>query len=144
MAGLTLSAIREALAAQLKLNIARDVNVRAYPPMSGTGPAILIDLDPDAVDYWMTMGAAGVSTVRLTLKVDPALGGDMESAARRLDEMLSAGVGNGSSIVDAVMADRTLGLAGVTCLPRSVTVDPESLTFVMGVEVTVSKSGAKA
>jgi hypothetical protein len=142
MGGLTLSEIREALAEQLRNNIARDTNVRAYPPMPPP-PGILVDLAPDPVDYWMTFGTAGISAVRLVLKVDPGPG-EEESAARRLDEMLSAGTGNTSSVIDAVMEDRTLGLTGVTCVARDVSYDPETITFTLGVDVTVKKSGANA
>lgn len=140
MAGLTISDIREALAAQLRANIARDVSVRAYPPVA-LAPSILIELDPDAVDYWVTFGAAGLSTVRLTLTVDPS-GGESESTARRLDDFLSAGTGNDSSIIDAVMTDSSLGLTGVTCMFQSVDVDPSSLTAVMRFDVMVNKVGA--
>ena len=138
MAGLTISEIREALAAQLRANIDRGFNVKAYPPQP-QAPSILILNDSDAVDYWLSFSDAGVSAVRLTLMIDPARGGDVESIARRLDDVLSAGVGNTSSVLDAIMADKSLGLAGVSCDVKSATVDPIALTLEIGVEVTVSK-----
>lgn len=142
MAGFTIGELREALAAQLRANIDRSVNVRAYPPASPS-PSILIELEGDAVDYWMTYGAAGVGTVRFLVTVDPS-GTDAESSARRLDEFLSVGTGNGSSFIDAVLVDKSLGLDGVTCNIRSAEVDSVELTAQFVVEVHVNKVGAAA
>ena len=66
------------------------------------------------------------------------------SAGIALDDYLSAGTGNGSSVIDAVLADRTLGLAGCDCVITSATVDATTVTARLSVSVTVNKIGAAA
>lgn len=138
MSGLTLPTIREALAAQLKANIARDVTVRAYPP-AAAGPSITIRSASDFLDYWVSFSAAGLSTVRFDLVIDPG-GADLESALRRLDDFLSAGTGNGSSVLDAVLADLSLGIAGATTHIQGASADSDSASGVVTVEVHVMKN----
>jgi hypothetical protein len=106
-------------------------------------PYIIIDPAADYLDYWQSFGAAGVSTVRFELEVNPA-GSDALSAGVALDDYLSAGTGNTASIVDAIMATPTLGLAGCSCVPHTVTVDKDMVTAIIAVEVNISKIGARA
>lgn len=116
MAGFTLSEIRTALADQLVANIDREINVRKYPGMEGGSPSIIIDYDgEEAISHWQTYGASGLSGVDFVLWVD--LGGaDPESHGIALDDFLSSGSVNGSSIAEALMSDTSLGLTG--CLVR--------------------------
>lgn len=136
--GLTISAIREALAAQIRSNINRDVTVRAYRP-APAGPSITIDAAGDYVDYWVTFSGVGISAARFDLAVDPA-GSDLESSLRRLDDFLSAGAGNSSSILDALALDDSLGLADLSAQVVAVSADPPSATAVVTVEVHVNKT----
>lgn len=143
MSGLTLSEIRAALGNQIRTNIDREINVYDVPHGDYSYPAITIGHAPDYLDYWLTMGSAGHSAVRFILRVETG-GTTSESATIALDDYLSAGTGNGSSIIDALMADQTLGLAGCTSHIRGVTVDPLSITAELLVEVTIKKVGANA
>lgn len=104
-----LEAIHRALAAQIRANVAEDTNV--YPfPMAGRMPPC-ITVYPAAgtyLDYWKTFGPNGDADmmVRLKVEVDAAEG---ESSGIKMCRYLGVGVGNTSSVIDAVMADRTLG-----------------------------------
>jgi hypothetical protein len=147
MAGLTLQGIRTALADQIRTAVnasGRETNVYGTRPSAEPQyPYIIIDPAADYLDYWQSFGAAGVSTVRFELEVNPA-GSDALSAGVALDDYLSAGTGNTASIVDAIMATPTLGLAGCSCVPHTVTVDKDMVTAIIAVEVNISKIGARA
>lgn len=142
--GLTIGTIREALAAQIRNNIAADCTVDAYPTgTQTTSPRITIELQRNPIDFWMTFGRSGLATLRLDLIVEPSAS-DISHAAQRLDQFLSVGTGNTWSVVDAVMQDRTLGLgAGIDVVVEDVNVDPEIVAHFL-VTVTVSKQGASA
>ena len=142
---LTLSTIRAAIKAQLEANIDREINV----DVDGAGmpaPVISLQLQPsDPIDYWVTMNGVGngVAEVRFDLVVDPA--GADQSAVRRLDEFLSVGTGNGSSVVDALMADKTLGDAVETVVLLGVSeYDPINVTATLPLRVVCRKQGAIA
>ena len=151
MAGLTLSAIREALKAQLDTNITgREVDVKAYRVTGAkVYPRITIESDPgDFLDYWLTGTSAGLATVRLVMVLEAgALNDDGfadESSRRRVDDFLSCGTGNASSIIDAVMADVSLGGVVATChIPRA-EVDDATATARLPIEITLNKVGANA
>lgn len=104
---LTLSAIREALAGQIRNNVARDVNVYAYKPSDPRFPCIAIT-GPSRIEYTRTFsGPSEVSEVDLNVEIHiVAFALDQQMA---LDDYLSAGSGNGSSVVDAIESDKTLG-----------------------------------
>jgi hypothetical protein len=143
MSGLTLATIREALATTIRNGVNRQVTVTAYPA-DVPPPAITIEPDSgDYVDYWLSFAGAGLAAVRFALVVEPG-GNDPKSAAIALDDFLSAGQGNGSSVIDAVMADRTLGLAGCDCVITAAEVDAATITARLSVTVHISKIGANA
>ena len=145
MSGLTISEIRTALAAQIRDNVARDVTVDEYPNTGTTRyPRTTVDYAEDFVDYWVTFGSAGVAAIRFVLRLEVGSSVGREDVAKRMDDFLSAGTGNGSSIVDALYADNTLGLAGCTANLQTATVDPASLTAELAVEVHINKVGANA
>lgn len=140
---LTLSTIRAAIRAQLEANIAREVNI----DVDGEGkpaPVIRLELAPsDPIDYWVTFGSSGISAVRFELIVDPA--GVDQSAVRRLDDFLSVGTGNGSSVMDAVYVDPTFGgvlTAGTVC--NLLAYDAVNVSATFALEVHVAKQGAEA
>ena len=144
MSGLTLGDIRNALAATITNGVDRQTNVYPYPVGDPKLPCITIEPDTgDYVDYWLTFGSAGLAAVRLVLVLEPG-GNDPVSAAIALDDYLSAGTGNGSSVIDAVLADRTLGLAGCDCVITSAQVDATTVTARLSVSVTINKIGAAA
>lgn len=142
--GLTLREIREALAAAIRDGVERETTVLAYRAVSSSFPLIVLEPDSDYVDYWQSFGSSGVAVVRLSVVIVP--GRADESARIRLDDFLSAGTGNGSSVVDAVVADPTLG--GVV---RTVQVGAVSVSdgdggpvAVIPVTVFVGKIGAQS
>jgi hypothetical protein len=141
MSGLVLSEIREALASTIRAGIGRQTTVYAYPVEDPAPPAVTIEPDATYVDYWSSMGGRGLSIIRFVLVLEPA-GNDLPSALRRLDDYLSLGTGNTSSLVGAVMADRTLGLTGCDCTLVDCAVDPATAIARLTVEVHVSKIGA--
>jgi hypothetical protein len=145
MSGLTLSDIRAALKAQLDAKLTgRDQTVHAHPQGDYTYPAIVIDLDDgDSIDYWETFGPGGLACVRFVVLVETA-GLDKESASIARDDYLSVGSGNGSSIIDAVHADPTLGLVGCTAKASLQGTDRASVTAEFLVEVHIHKVGAEA
>jgi hypothetical protein len=146
---LTISPIREALKAQLNAVLSgRESDVKTYRVTGASVfPRITIEADPvDYIDYWVTGTSVGLATVRFVLVVEAgpvnAEGFADESARRRLDDFLSVGTGNNSSIIDAVMSDTTLGGVAETChIPRA-EVDDATATARLPIEVHVKKVGA--
>ena len=142
MSGLTVAEIREALAAQLQGLLTVDglqVNVRVRGEWREP-PSITIQL-AGPPDYWVSMGAAGVSRIRFNLVIDPA--GVDESAVDRLDQYLSAGTGNNSSVIDAVMSDKTLGGLVDNCtLMDGGGYDAVNIRATLLVEILARKIGA--
>jgi hypothetical protein len=103
---LTLSALRDAIGAQLRENLQREINV----DVDGAGkPAPVIRLALDAPPaYYESFGPPRqLQSVTFLVEIDPA--GADQSAVRRLDDFLSSGTGNGSSVIDALDADSTFG-----------------------------------
>ena len=150
--GLTLSMIREALAKQIKDNVSRECNVKAYRVGGNPGyPLITIAPQLDYLDYWLTStDATGnrVSQARFTIIVQPGKPGEDgladESARRRLDDFLSVGQGNGSSIADAVMRDVSLGGVVATCQLSDVEVDDDTATARIPIAITTRTVEAEA
>ena len=124
----------------IREHLDRATNVYARP-VDPSYPCVMILADSDYVDYWCTFGAGGLATVRFVLEVLVG-GNDPISAQTALDDYLSVGTGNGSSVVDAVMSDKTLGLTGCTVQVDGLTVDPEAITARMSVSVHIQKVGA--
>ncbi len=102
---LTLSEIRATLVEHLKLTIeGREVNVYAYDEGEATPyVSLMLDAPPE---YTNTFGHPGdglcLSSVRFRVKIVP--GNTDESAIRRLDDFLSAGPDNPSSVAGALLA----------------------------------------
>lgn len=143
---LTLIDICEAVGAQLRLNLTREINV----DVDGEGlsaPVVRVELQPsDPIDYWLTMNGStgnGVAEVRFDLTVDAA--GVDQSAVRRLYDYLSVGTGNGSSVIDALLADKTLGGVVETIHVSGVSeYDPINVTATLPLRVVCRKQGANA
>lgn len=113
MNGLEIGAIRDALKAQLVANLDAETNVsargEAKPP-----PCITIYNSTGEYDRAFNNTSADFE---FELVVDPGNGD--ESSVVRMDDYLSAGLGNNSSIVDAVNLDATLGGAVEDCWVKS-------------------------
>lgn len=118
---LNLVEIRQALAAQIRLNVSRGVNVYdGYTPASPSLPAILITPDPDVyLTYHATFAQTGMAVVHLRLTVAVPPGPDTDGQ-RVLDEFLSAGSGLPNSVLDAVLVDKTLDGTVGDCVVQSV------------------------
>lgn len=135
--------IHRAVAAQLRANIMRDVNVYPWPAAAPVYPAVSIVPDPDYLDYVSTMGGNGRADMRVSIRVEvDAL--DDESVFVQMARFLSAGDEFGSSIFDAIMVDRTLGGAVENCALLSATWSPdEPQMAVFPLTILVRKEGAQ-
>ena len=144
---LTLSTIREAIETKLNANLAggpqRQVTIDAHGD-GAPAPVIRLELQQsDPIDYWLTMTGNGVAEVRFDLIVDVA--NVDQSSVIRLDKYLSVGTGNGASIIDALMADKTLGGVVETIHVSGVSeYDAINVTATLPLRVVCRKSGAEA
>jgi hypothetical protein len=112
---LDIQAIRRALADSIRVGITRTPNVYAYLPDSPVLPCIAITADEPFVSYAQTMGAAGECDLRVLVRICTA--SRAEDSLIFLDDMLSVGSASTSSVVDAILADRTLDGIVEMCLP---------------------------
>ncbi len=136
---LTLSTIREAIGAQLRANLDREINV----DVDGAGmPAPVIRFELTSTpNYWGTFGPEGIAYCEARFVIDPA--GVDQSAVRRLDDFLSVGTGNGSSLVDAIQVDQSFGntVQGLTMAPGEY--DATNVTAELLVTFIAKKQGAE-
>lgn len=120
MSGLNLGEIRDALKAQLVANLSAETNVSArgaaVPP-----PSITIYNNAGAYDRAQGDTSADIEFLLL---IDP--GNSDESAVIRVDNYLSTGLGNNSSIADAVNIDPTLDGVVEDCWVKSWSFDRAS------------------
>jgi hypothetical protein len=142
-----LKAIHEACAARIEAGVARDWNVAAFP-FSGM-PLPLIEVWPgsgDYIAYWGTFGATGTADLVLDIRIQVATG-DAETTFIQITDMLSVGTGHTSSVVDALMEDKTLGGTVLTLRALSArwTPDGDDLgsVAVIPVEIVLRKAGAE-
>ena len=144
MSGLTIIDICEAMKTQLVNGLTRETNVYATPVTDPKAPSITIRLARPP-DYWGTFGAGGLAIVPLELTIDPGAG-DLQSMAMRLYDFLSVGTGNNSSVLDALLADTSLGLTGCTAMyppDADGEVDWATVTATLPVNVHINKVGAE-
>lgn len=99
-----LSDIRNAVADRIKASgLDTHVNVFAYPPKDFPLPAVLVLPSGDTyIDYHGTFGALRVQQVELVVKIIVPEGGSAQSAGELMDEYLSSGTGEDSSLADAI------------------------------------------
>lgn len=141
-----LDAIHRALAAQVADYITDDWNVAPWP-FSGE-PLDLIEVWPgdDYINYWSTFGPNGKADLMVRLRLQIAAG-DAETAFKKITRALSVGTGHGTSLVDAVMSDPTLGgtVANAIALTGEWPVDEATLSTVawLPVSIVLTKSGAQ-
>lgn len=136
----TLADIRTALKAQLMGGaLEREINVSLYGEPTEPPALYLWPTESgDYITYDQSFGNVAVD-VEFELEID-ASGSDSGSVWVRIDDFLSAGVGNPSSIVDAINADPTLGGVVESCRPVSARVDRDSQRAFL----TLSVMGARS
>lgn len=114
---LDLQAIHEAVADQIRENVARGLNVFPFMPDNPPYPFLAVVPSDPYVAYHETFASASTGAV-CDVRVDLLIA----SSAATIDaqifiaDLLSAGTGKTSSVVDAIEADRTLGGVVATCL----------------------------
>lgn len=146
--GLRLKEIREAIKTQLANKFDRGLNVYAYHPGSVQYPCLIVRPASDYVEYFATFGGNGLSDVNFELEL--MVVGRLVDAQIVIDDFLSVGTGSAASIVDALMADPTLGGKVQTVRPLSALGygDVESgdgpLSVRIPLAVTIKKNGANA
>jgi hypothetical protein len=133
-----LAAIHRAAATQIQNALTRLTNVYPFPQDTVVYPCVTVY--PGAgeyIDYWKTMGPNGNADMMLRLKVEVD-SESSEAVAVKICDYLSVGTGHTSSIVDAVMADRTLGGTVEDALVLSAEwVDPDSSRGVAWLPVSI-------
>ena len=108
MAGLDPGAIRTAIKTQLgAASISRAITVYDYPPEACSYPCIAILHAGESADYAVTFGATGIASMAFRVEIRTT-SADGISAAKALDDLISAGTGADSSVYDALNADHTL------------------------------------
>lgn len=111
---LNLTAIREALAAQIVAGTDREVHAYPYPLGSpGEMPAVVIRSGEEYINYFVTQGDA--ADVALILDIIAPCRVSIEDGLRVLDELLSVAAGLPNSVFDAIEADLSLGGVVDTC-----------------------------
>ncbi len=137
----TLSTIRAAIKKQLDANLkGREQQVDVDGSGSGF-PRITFELTRTP-NYWGTFGPDGVCFVEARFLIEPGAS-DRPSGIKVLDEYLSVGTGNGSSLVDAIHTDPTFGgtVQGLTMEPGEY--DADNVTAELLVEFIAMKQGAE-
>jgi len=137
VAGLTLKAIRKALAEQINANLERKITVYAYDPESRAQPCITIIPSTEYITF-TSMGVNWSAFANFDLRVE--VPGRLADSQIAMDDYISAGTGNTSSIIDAIHGN--LGGLVEDCNVASIdgpdlTVDP--LTAVVHVQVMTSR-----
>lgn len=113
---LDLTVIRNALATVIRGGVARTVNVHAmWPDSAIILPAVIVIPAAEYVAYHEAF-ARGLATVALEIRLyaTGTVAGQLV-----IDDMLSAGAGKDSSVIDAIEANRSLGGIVSDCIVRS-------------------------
>lgn len=141
-----LDAIHRALAAQIVAYIDDDWNVSPWPESGSPEPLIEVWPASPYAGYFASFGANGRADVLLEVRVFVD-GSNAESVFKKITRALSVGTAHGSSVVDAIMSDRTIDgtVEDVKAMQAEWTVIPGGLAAegVIPVEIVVSKSGAQ-
>jgi len=99
-----LSDIRNAVADRITASgLDSSVNVFAYPPKDYLLPAVLVLPSGDNyIEYHGTFGSLRLQTVNLIVRIIVPEGGSPQSAGELMDEYLSSGTSQTSSLADAI------------------------------------------
>lgn len=141
MSGLDLAAIHTALADQIRAGIdSSKFTVTAFPS-TAQRPSIEVWPGSEYVNYYITAGPTGVADMSLTIRVFLS-GANAESEWLTVARLLSSGTGHGSSLIDAVMGDRSLSDVVDDIVSLSSTWNPEDGSIDIPVLIQVRKQGA--
>ena len=143
MSGLDITAIRQAIADQLRTNLDRETNVYPYWVEAPQFPCVMVvpEQGGEFVSYFRTFTAQGLSELRFELHIW-TVGTDATSAQRAIDDYLSAGGDNQSSVLDAVMTDPTLNGVVESCVPLTALrgpMGPDPQRAIVPLQVIVRK-----
>lgn len=141
---LNLRAIKVAAADQIRDYIDRKPDVRPFRTRGAGDNAITIEVTD--ITQFETFGPAGYSKITANLKIW-CNAADDDSAEIAMDDYLSAGTGNGSSIADAINSDKTLGGVVESCAVLELgTIEDEGddFTALIPLEIYTKKVGAQA
>lgn len=99
-----LSDIRYAVADRITAaGLDESVNVFAYAPKDARLPAVIVEPAPDTyIEYHGTFGAVRVQTVNLVVRIFVPMESSPQSAGELIDEYLSSGTAESSSLADAI------------------------------------------
>jgi hypothetical protein len=106
-----LSDVREGVANLIRnAGFDSSLNVYEYRPVSIRLPAVVVRPSADTyIEYHGTFGALRMQTVFLTVEVIVPHAGSPESGERLLDDLLSSGTSESSSIADVLVGAQTFG-----------------------------------
>ena len=140
---LDLDRIHQAVATAVRAAVGDEFTVHAYPGEGGTGPYIEIAPGAPYVAYFATMGTNGRADVNVTVRGFP-MTGNAETAFRRVVAYLASGTDFPRSIVDALMADKSLGGVVESCVALTAEWVADEELFEIPVEIIALKSGGAA
>lgn len=136
--------IRMALRDQILANLERSTNVYAYRTPWQT-PCVTIEPRSPWVAVFETMGPNGLSDVEFDVVIYVSAE-NIDSAEAAMDDYVSIGVGNNSSVVDAIHSDMSLGGFVESCRCLTVgapTIDASgALVARLPVQILLRKAGA--
>lgn len=144
---LDLQVIHEALANQIRnTDIKNTFNVFAFSEPGGTSPKIEVRPGIEYLEYFTTFGPDGTADLMLDLIVD-LRGMTGEDRALWAWRLLSSGTSDGgspqpTSLVDAVMSDKTLGGTVQDAVIMSAAWDDDNDQITAPVRIILKKSGA--
>lgn len=116
--GADIGAIRQALVDQIRNNLDRATNVYRYQTAWAL-PAVTIEPSDPYISVYETFGPNGLSDIEWDVCVN-VTAAELDDAEAAMDDYLSIGSGNNSSVVDAIHAD--VSLAGLVESCRCLTV----------------------
>lgn len=141
-----LDAIHRALAAQIDAYISDDWNVQPFPESGSPEPLIEVWPGSPYAGYFASFGANGRADLMLEVHVFVD-GPNAETVFKRITRALSVGTAHGTSVVDAIMSDRTIdgNVEDVKAMQADWQIIPGGLAAegVIPVEIVVLKSGAQ-
>lgn len=144
--------VHQAIATQLETNLARaatgatkDINVSPFPFSGMELPRIEVWPAANWVEYWGTFGAGGVAFINGLIRVELETANG-ETWLKQASALVSTGTGKTNSVVDAIMADTTLGGVAETITLDEAQWDDSLDSFgqviVFPFRVAVRKTGA--
>jgi hypothetical protein len=143
VSGLNIEAIRKALAAQIRANINRETNVSEYFLSAPPYPSIqVVPPGGEAIAHRTSFNDGRTGLVRFSIMVWTASADDI-SGQKALDDYLSAGGDNQSSLWDALWANSTTeGRITLGGLVNDINIGPATYLPPEGVDGPLRRFGA--